>query len=298
MASRKKPRIPKTRRAAKPARAGKNPPVTEKTLGESIIEQMVRHNELLAGIVAAMQQRNGMLSVVTSPAPTMAHATPVVTGLVGRPSGLVTTDVQKAIEHLNITTEAPAVADLPRRKRGRPSKAELALREAQKEGNPVKVEQAEAAPTAGGTDTTRETEAVEEAAFLGKYPARCPCGVLEVLPKHLHGKGCPVHFPAEPEPDNRTAEAAAAEKAAIKGAFVAAAGASSAVRAMAATPEEIKTPIAAPTLDDVRAVAIVYIGKHGKEKLTALLGQFKAEKITALDPAHYPAVLAAIQAGL
>jgi hypothetical protein len=236
----KKPRIPRARRA---------PKVTEMTLGESIIEQMQTFNATLALVVKLLAERNSMLSVVTSPV-VMGEAaqrkaeTPLPSDLIAGRGDVVLHSTQP-------------VATAPK-KRGRPSKAEIALRAAQVEGNPVKVEQAEAAITTP----------VEQAR---PFPKTCPCGVREDVPKHLHAKGCPVHFPAESR--ETTSEPTPPPPAA---------------QATEAVP--------APTLDDVRASAISFVGRHGKEKLAAMLASFGAEKLSSVATDKLPALLAAIQA--
>ena len=229
--------------------ATRKPKVSEKTLGESIIEQMVRFNTTLLSIHAAMTERNGMLAAVTKDEPTplkMARAAPVVIGL-------VTTEPQKAVEHLQMVEDTVEHSTLPvaatPRKRGRPSRADLAARVAA------------AGPVMDGTPL--ENNPLNKPP-VEKFPQMCPCGVREDVPKHLHAKGCPVHFPAEPVPEHRAA------------------------------PQETTV---APTLDDVRATAIAYVGTHGKEKLAEILKGFGADKLSSVPAEKLPALLAALQNG-
>ncbi len=246
----KKPRAPKPTRSAT---------VSEKTLGESIIEQMQTFNATLGLVVKLLAERNMMLSVVTSPkvmgeAAQRKAETPLPSDL-----GPVVKPAPDAVPLVLVPATVSVAAP---KKRGRPSKAELALRAAQVEGNPAKVDAAEAAITAQTAAEFRRDE----------FPKMCPCGVREDVPKHLHAKGCPVHFPAEPVPAHRNP---AAE--------------------VAAAITEANGPLPAPTLDDVRASATAFVGKHGKEKLVAMLQSFGAEKLSSVATDKLPALLAAIQ---
>lgn len=69
------------------------------------------------------------------------------------------------------------------------------------------------------------------------------------------------------------------------------------VPAVATPPAPAPTPTAAPapaaTLDDVRGAAITWIGKHGKEKFSALLlEKFGAAQISAVPQAQWGALIA------
>lgn len=225
----KKPRIPKTRRAKRAA-----PAVTEKTLGESIIEQMQSVNGHLSVIVEALQERNRMLSVVTS-----GDTKPTLMSVAA-----AAFDPAREIE---IPPQQTNVAVAPTgKKRGRKSNAEKA---------------ALAAAAAAQTSIPAEKQAFVPAA--AEFPKQCPCGVREDVPKHLHAKGCPVHFPAEPVPAHR---------------------------------ETTSEPTPAPTIDDVRATAISFVGKHGKEKLASMLTKYGADKLSSVPTEKLGALLADLQA--
>lgn len=57
-------------------------------------------------------------------------------------------------------------------------------------------------------------------------------------------------------------------------------------------------PAAQPTLDDVRGAAIGWIGKHGKEKFTALLAEkFGAAQISAVPQAQWASLIASLSNG-
>lgn len=247
MASKKQKR-PTVARAPRQPRA---PKVTEKTLGESIIEQMMEANRNLAFIATALRARNEMLSVVTS-------ETAKQTAAYQKVADTITDPLEKtpaAVRPGPMAAAPPVEGEPPRKKRGRPSKAELAAREA-----------------ARGEEIQKTVDFVEQ---TGKFPQMCPCGVREDVPKHLHAKGCPVHFPAEPVPAHRetTSEPTPPPPAA---------------QATEAVP--------APTLDDVRTTAIAFVGKHGKEKLAALLQKYAAEKLSSVATDKLPALLADLQA--
>lgn len=246
MASRKQ----KKPRAAR--RVVQSPP-TEKTLGESIIEQMLVLNAVLTDISTTLRERNAMLSVVTSEtAKQTASIAKAAAAVVADPPPVAARVAQDPLP------AGATVAATPR-KRGRPSKAELAARAASaSQGEP------EALPTKAPEVFTQD-----------KFPQMCACGVREDLPPHLHAKGCPVHHKQEPVPEHRaspTSEPTPPPPAA---------------QATEAVP--------APTHDDVRAVAISFIGKHGKEKLGELFKGFGFDKLTSIPAEKLPAVLAAIQ---
>ncbi len=248
MASRKqkRPSITRQPRTAK---------VTEKTLGESIIEQMAAFNQTLLAIHAEMKARNGMLSVVTSE---QKKQTDAMTAMVNGPPVEVTPPAEGS------QTQALPAEPL-KRKRGRPSKAELAAREA-----------------ARGEEIQKTVDFVEQ---TGKFPQMCPCGVREDLPPHLHGKGCPVHAPKEAPPAHRVPDRTGGDALAQD-------------VALAHADRVINPPVPAPTYDDVRAVAITFIGKHGKEKLGDLIKSFGAPNLTALPVEKLPDLLAKLQAGV
>lgn len=49
------------------------------------------------------------------------------------------------------------------------------------------------------------------------------------------------------------------------------------------------------TIDDVRAVAITYAGKHGKEKLGAVLRKYGAGNLSSVPAEMYAALMAELQ---
>lgn len=57
-------------------------------------------------------------------------------------------------------------------------------------------------------------------------------------------------------------------------------------------------PAAPATLDDVRAAAITFAGKHGKEKLSAVLAKYGADKISSVVPEQRAALVAELAAGV
>jgi hypothetical protein len=63
------------------------------------------------------------------------------------------------------------------------------------------------------------------------------------------------------------------------------------MEAQAQQPEPVKA-----TLDDVRAVAIGYAGKHGKEKLGAVLVKYGAGNLSSVPAEKYDALMAELQA--
>jgi hypothetical protein len=63
---------------------------------------------------------------------------------------------------------------------------------------------------------------------------------------------------------------------------------------IAAIEKKVEAPPA--TLDDVRAVAIGYAGKHGKEKLGAVLVKYGAGNLSSVPAEKYDALMAELQA--
>ena len=54
-----------------------------------------------------------------------------------------------------------------------------------------------------------------------------------------------------------------------------------------------------PTLDELRAAAVAYAGKHGKEQLVALLQKYNPEgKLSTVPPENLSACLAALKMGM
>lgn len=199
---------------------------TEKTLGESIIEQMVRVNDTLAALVLVLKDRQPATT------PDRVDFTP---GLPPAPA----------------TPAEVAAAIAPPKKRGRRSNAEIAAAKAAEMSEPA---------------STVLEKAAEGEPVHKTFPKACPCGVREDLPAHLHAQACPVHGkPGEPVP--------------------------------ARVVEAVKPPVVPLTVDDVRGAAIAFAGKHGKERLASLLSGYSAGNLSGVNPTHYPALMAALQAG-
>jgi hypothetical protein len=67
---------------------------------------------------------------------------------------------------------------------------------------------------------------------------------------------------------------------------------------VAVTPAKPTNGAAAiPTPDDVRAVAIVYVNKHGKPKLSAVLGKYGSTSISGVPEESRAAIMAELSAG-
>jgi hypothetical protein len=236
-------RRPKISNAPKRKYTKRAPAVTEKTLGESIIEQMVKMNHSIEALVTHL---------INKPACGAPHLTPV--------EQVVLNTVAAAA---NLAPEPTMPAEAKTRARRR-TKAEM--------------EAARAAPPAG----TVLEQAAEAEPRKSNFPKACPCGVREDLPPHLHSQRCPVHG------DGQLAEH---QKASV-------AGAAEVVEKQPA-PVPPAAPAATPTtLDDVRGVAIAFAGKHGKEKLAAVLATFKVEKLSSVSPDSYAALMAKLQEGV
>lgn len=296
MASRKNKR-PTVARAAKARKAKPTPERNEVTLGEHIIQKMEDIHVVLGHISMALNERNKMLSVVTSETEkqtiSIAKAAAAVTiDRVEFPPG--TTTDHLGVTHMPGSAEPAAPAG---KKRGRPSKEEIAARAA-KVGLPATATLAEVkAAEAGGQTSDPLSAEVKLAAALKerqeaggplpfeteKFPQMCACGVREDLPPHLHAKGCPVHHKTEPAPAHRSAPAAQTSEPTPP------------PPDRSASPTVTEAP-PAPSLQDVRDAAIVFIGKHGKEKLGEILKTVAgAEKLTSVPPEKLGAVLAAVQ---
>jgi hypothetical protein len=232
------------------------PAVTEKTLGESIIEQMIQVNDTLAALVIVLKDRQALT-------PAAAEVEKVIAEVA---------QVEPA------TPAEVAAAMAPKERQRRRTKAEMeAARAADAEANAL----AKFSDTAAGTVLTQGAEATP--AHL-PFPKACACGVREDLPPHLHSHGCPIHGDKKLATTNGSSVAGATEVVEKQPAAV-----------------QPAPPAAAPTaltMDDIRGVAIAYAGKHGKEKLAEVLSKFKSEKLSAVAPTDYPALMSALQAGV
>lgn len=207
---------------------------------------------VLERLVVATEARNAMLSIVTAP-PTVVAPGAVKVEL---PPGDITVVPENPLEPV-------------KRKRGRPSKAELEARAAAAE---VTAPPASTTLEQGAEGEPDPTEPVHKA-----FPKACACGVREDLPPELHSKKCPVHgdkpAPAAPPPAPPPAPPKEEPKA--------------------APPPVTKLP----SIDDVRAVAISFAGKHGKEKLAETLKKYGADKLSSVPEEQRAALLADLQAG-
>jgi hypothetical protein len=61
--------------------------------------------------------------------------------------------------------------------------------------------------------------------------------------------------------------------------------------------KETTVDVGPPSIDDVRAVAINYAGKHGKEKLGKVLAEFGAQNLSGVPKEKLAALMAKLQEG-
>jgi hypothetical protein len=254
----------------------RKPKATEKTLGESIIEQMVLVNHALTCIVGALADRNKMLAAVARPP--MHTGKPVIVmdeitrAAVGGPPVSPSAPPASTVLDQAAEGEPPAAPKVTTgKKRGRPSKAELAAR-------------------AAAADAEQTTIPETFVSGTAQFFKQCPCGVREDVPTHLHAKGCPVHFPGEPGKSEveKPLNEVLAQHEKDKEVYAVVGSLQGRVNTGAAPPP--------PTLDDVRATAIGFVGKHGKEKLVTIIQKHGAGNLSAVPPANLPALLAELQA--
>lgn len=220
----------------------------------------------------------------------------------------------------------PNGAEAPKAKRGRPSKADIAAREAAAAQAPVEgvvmkqndvvdqgapvAEEPAPKPVANGIDVDESAvqarvlagakasdlirefrisfnrantyvEAFKPGPVVGNPPPAAQqtvevkkayvepnpckgCGMNLNDPADKHSAGCPIE---NARLGVKTSAASAPPPAATA--------------APAAQPAPV-TAAPSPTLDDVRAVAITFAGKHGKEKLSEVLKKFGADKLSSV----------------
>lgn len=250
-----------TRKYTRRIKTTEAPTVTEKTLGESIIEQMTRVNETLATLVLVLRERQTCGG---------KHTTPV--------EQVVLNTVAAAA---SLPAEAPRgqttgmEPPVPPKRRGRPPKIK-----------PENLGPAEAARDDAGTVLEKAAEGEPDTQFdRSVFPKACACGVREDLPAHLHSKHCPVHGDGK-LPPHMVQEPKLPE--------VAPQAPVTAPPTVAADPVEVKPP----SMDDVRGLAIAFIGQHGKEKLSEVLASFGCEMLSGLKAEDRAPLMAKLQGAL